>query len=140
MFRLTLNEIDLETDNIEKIVNPSTSLFNGLESFEVVDSSKSRCKLGVFLGLFKNMKNLKRLLLKTQDRNINTLLGEFLHEMPELEELYLTSTASRSTVRLQIIQSANPSIRKLSVASQFVEEAKEIFGGRVHIARLSIDF
>jgi len=83
------------------------------------------------------MKNMKKLTLKTQDRNINTLLGEFLHCMPNLNEIYLTSTAPRASERLNIIKSFVPNLRKLSVASQFVEDAKNIFGSNVQICKIS---
>ncbi|KAL7014171.1 hypothetical protein ACKWTF_015778 [Chironomus riparius] len=132
-FRFNLSSTDIASDEIERLINPQTSLFKGLENFEVVDSSKYRGTLGVFLGMFKNMRNLKSLSLKTEDRNINTLLEEFLPCMSKLEEIYLTSTAPRETERLNIIKSFVPLIRKLSVAPQFVEEAKMIFGSTVDV-------
>jgi len=83
------------------------------------------------------MRNLRKLSLKTQDRNINTLLGEFLRYMPNLNEIYLTSTAPRASERLNIIKSFVPNPRKLSVAPQFIEDAKNIFGTDVQICKIS---
>ena len=128
---------DIASDEIERVINPPTDLFNNLVNFEVVDSSKYRGTLGVFLGMFKNMRNLRKLSLKTEDRNINTLLGEFLRCMPKLEEIYLTSTTPRATERLNLIKSFVPNLRKLCVAPQFVEEAKIIFGSSVDVCSVS---
>jgi len=114
-------------------------LFNELENFEVVDNSKCRGILGVFLGLFKNLRNLKTLTLKIQDYNINTLLGEFLPHMSQLNEIYLTSTAPRATERMNIIKSFVPNLRKLSVAPQLIEDSKSIFGSNVEICKVTDD-
>jgi len=99
-------------------------LFKYLEEFEVVDNSRYRGTLGVYLGLFKNLKNIKKLTLITQDRNINTLLGEFLRHMCQLNEIYITSKAPRATERFNIIDKFVPNLAKISVASQYVEEAR----------------
>ena len=119
------------------MLSPPTKLFDNLENFEVDDNSKYRGTLGVFLSLFKNMKNLRKLSLKTQDRNINTLLGEFLQYMPKLEEIYLTSKAPRATERLQIIKANVRFICKLSVAPEYVDEARKIFGSSVNVSSVS---
>lgn len=126
-FRLTLSATDIASDAIERVINPPTNLFNNLENFEVIDNSYYRGILGVFLGLFKNMKNLRKLSLITQDRNINTLLEEFLPNMPKLEEIYITSVAPKATERLQIIKIFVLNLKKLSVASDLVDDAKKIF-------------
>lgn len=126
-FRLTLSATDIASDVIERVINPPTNLFNNLENFEVIDNSNYKGILGVYLGLFKNMKNLRKLSLITQDRNINTLLEEFLPNMPKLEEIYITSVAPRATERLQIIKIFVLNLKKLSVASDLVDDAKKIF-------------
>jgi len=122
---------DVSSEDIEKVVNPYTRLFENLEKFEVVDNSKYRSILGVFLGLMRNMRNLKIFILITPDRNINVLLEESLRHMPHLEEIYLTSNAPRVTERFMIIKHFVLNLRKISVLSQFVPEAKRIFGADV---------
>lgn len=111
-------------------------MFENLKEFEVIDNSRYRGTLGVFLGLFKHMRNLRKLTLKTQDRNINTLLGEFLRHMPNLNEIYLTSTAPRGSERLNIIKSFVPNLRKLSLTPQFIEDATKLFGNDVEICKI----
>ena len=122
-----LCETDIASDEVEKNVNPPTDLFMNLEEFEVVDKSRYRGTLGVFLGLFKNMRNIRKLTLITQDRNINTLLEEFLRFMPYLREIYITSKVARATERFKIINRFVPNLNKISVAPQYLEEAKKTF-------------
>lgn len=123
-FRFILSATDIASDEVEKVVNPPTDLFKNLEEFEVVDNSRYRGTLGVYLGLFKNLKNIKKLTLVTQDRNINTLLEEFLRHMCQLNEVHITSKAPRATERFNIIEKFVPNLAKISVASQYVEEAR----------------
>ena len=135
-FCFVISETDIASDAIERIINPRTHLFDGLREFEIVDNSKYRSTLGVFLGLFKNIRNIRKLILRTQDRNINVLLEEFLPHMSQLNEIYLTSTAPRATERFLIIKSFVPNLIKISVAPQYVEEAKLIFGVNVFVAEI----
>lgn len=127
-FRLNLSVTDVSSDDIERIINRQTDLFERIEKFEVVDNSKFRGTFGVFLGLMKNIRNLKVFILRTQDRNINVLLEETLRYMPHLEEIYLTSNAPRVTERFMIIKNLFQNLRKISVLTQFVSEAKSFFG------------
>ncbi|KAL7014192.1 hypothetical protein ACKWTF_015794 [Chironomus riparius] len=126
-FRFVLCETDIASDEVEKRVNPPTKLFENLEEFEVVDKSRYRGTLGVFLGLFKKMRNIRKLTLITQDRNINTLLEEFLRFMPHLNEIYITSKVARVTERFKIINRFVPNLNKISVAPQYLEEAHTTF-------------
>ncbi|XP_070509129.1 uncharacterized protein [Chironomus tepperi] len=126
-FRFILSETDIASDEIEKRVNPTTNLFESVEVFEVIDNSRYRGTLGVYLGLFKNMKFIKKLILKTQDRNINTLLEEFLPCMYNLQEIYITSKAPRPTERFKIIGRFVGNLTKISVAPQYLEEAQKTF-------------
>jgi len=57
-FRFILSATDIASDEVEKVVNPPTDLFKNLKEFEVVDNSRYRGTLGVYLGLFKNLKKL----------------------------------------------------------------------------------
>ena len=116
------------------IINPPTDVFNNITDFEVFDRSSPRRGLcGLFLGLLKNLKNIKKLILKTQDFEINGILEQCLPKMTKLEEIHLTSIASKVTERLMIIKKFVPQLKKLSVASKFVEDARKCFLENVEI-------
>lgn len=83
------------------------------------------------------MINIEILSLKTQDRNINVMLEESLPFMTNLKELYLSSIAPRGKERLNIIKAKAPFLQKLSVAEQFVEDAKVIFDNNIEIIGIS---
>jgi hypothetical protein len=83
-----MNETDIASDEIERVINPYTTLFQNIKKFTVVDESKYRGIFGVFLGLLKNMHNVEELHLITDDRNMCTLFGEFLPRMTRLKKLY----------------------------------------------------
>jgi len=102
----------------------------------VVDNSRYRSTLGVFLGFFKNLRNIKKLLFITQDRNINVLLEECLPFMSQLTEITLTSTVARSSERFRIIKSLVPNLNKINVAAQYAEEAMEIFGEFINVYKI----
>jgi len=127
-FRLKLSKTDIASDEIEKIINIPTNVFKNVKEFEVVDDSAYRGIFGVFLGLFRNLKNIHRLSLKTQDRNINTIL-ECLPEMDNLEDMHLTSTAPRLIERLKAVHKCAPNLKKLSISEKFLSDAKNIFPG-----------
>jgi len=132
-----LSSTDIASDEIEKVINPRNDFYRQLRKFEVIDNSRYRGLFGVFLGLLKNLVNIQILSLKTQDRNINVLLGESLPNMPELRELYLPSMVPRGKERLKVIKNLAPGLKKLSVADQFVAEAKVIFDQHVEICGIS---
>ena len=133
---MKLSATDIASDEIEKVINPPTDLFINIKKFGVIDNSRYRGIFGVFLGLFKNMKNLDCLSFISQDRNINVLLEECLPNMTKLNEIYLTSATPRSAERFRIIKQFVPELRKLSVASQFLKEARDIFGNSVEICEV----
>jgi hypothetical protein len=110
--KLVINQTDVDSNEIERIINPSTALFKNVMTLEVVDNSGHRNILGVFLGLFKNFRNIQILKIKTPDRNINVLLEEFLPRMTRLEEFYLDSTAPRIEQRLAIVKKCVPDLKK----------------------------
>ncbi|CAG9811544.1 unnamed protein product [Chironomus riparius] len=132
-FLLNLSTMDIATQEIEKIVNPRTNLFDWIEEFEVVDNSFPRNIFGVFLGLLNNLRNIKKLTLKTQDININVLLEEFLPKMKKLSEIYITSTDRRYVKRFEVIKAFVPNLKKLCISQELVKEARQIFDGGVEI-------
>lgn len=134
---MILSATDIASDEIEKVINPRNDFYRQLRKFEVIDNSRYRGLFGVFLGLLKNLVNIEILSLKTQDRNINVLLEESLPHMPELKELYLPSMVPRGKERLKIVKTLAPGLKKLSIADQFVAEAKEIFDQHVEICGIS---
>ncbi|XP_070508910.1 uncharacterized protein [Chironomus tepperi] len=132
-FKLMLSETDVDSREIEQIINPATNLFNNVEHFEVDDKSGYRCLLGLFLGLFKNFRNISSLKLQTPDRNINVLLQEFLPRMSSLKEIYIDSTAPRMEQRMNIIRNFVPALSKIWVDSEYVEDTRRFFGDNVEV-------
>jgi len=128
------NEWDSE---IESIINPTTDIFNNITEFEVIDkSSQLRQSCFKFLGLLKNLKNIKKLMLNTRDVRLNEVLKECLPKMTRLEEIFLTSTNPRSSERFKIIKKFSPKLQKLSIDARCVTEAKQIFGDNVEIYQI----
>jgi len=130
---LKLSSTDIASDEIEKIINPETNLFCNLREFTLIDDSGYRGLFGVFLGLYKNLKFITKLSLMTLDRNINVILDECLPEMKHLEEIILSSTESRVIERFSTIRKFSPNLKKLSVAQQFMDVAKNFFDENVSI-------
>ncbi|XP_070490613.1 uncharacterized protein [Chironomus tepperi] len=137
-FRLILNNTDICSDAVENVVNPKTDLFANLNEFELVDKSKFRGLLGVFLGFYKNLTNIKKLTLDTLDRNINVILEECLPYMRKLEEITLTSTQPNAESRFEVIKRFAKGLKKLVVPANFVPIAKSIFDCRVSIEGIKI--
>ncbi|CAG9809568.1 unnamed protein product [Chironomus riparius] len=125
-FILKLSNTDISSDSIEKIINPSTNIFDNIKEFEVIDNSSNRGIFGVFLGLFRNLKNILKLTFRTQDKNINTIF-ECLKIMSNLEVINLTSTAPRALQRYQTILKKAPKLKKIYIAKQTVEDAINAF-------------
>ena len=130
-FTLNLSSTDVASDEIERIINRLTTLFENITEFEVIDNSSPRGTFGIFLGLFKNMRNIKKLTFKTQDRNINVILEECLPHMTRLEEIHLTSKAPRVMERFRTIRQFVPELKTISVASQLIEDARNCFDDNV---------
>jgi hypothetical protein len=133
---LELMATDIDSSTIENIINPETRIFNNIKEFEVIDNSKYRGLFGVFLGLMKNLRNIKKLTLKTLDRNINTLLGEFLPYMHQLTDLYITSTAPREIERFNIIKQHVRNLTTITLAEKYYDDAIEIFGKEVNVCTI----
>ncbi|KAL7014178.1 hypothetical protein ACKWTF_015783 [Chironomus riparius] len=132
-FTLNLSSTDVASDEIERRINPTTTLYENITEFEVNDKSTPRGTFGIFLGLYKNMRNVKKLKFNTQDRNINVILEECLPHMTRLEEIRLTSKAPRVMERFRIIRQFVPGLKIISVASQFMEDARNCFDENVQI-------
>jgi hypothetical protein len=135
---LNLSNTDISSSDIENIINVRTSLFDSVKHFELVDNSEPFGLFGVFLGLFKNMKNVTRISFKTTDRNISTILAECLHLMPQLNEISIDNgiTSRIPTRMLDIIRRNVPSLTKISVDKSLVEFASEMFGNEVEICAI----
>lgn len=128
---LKISATDVASDEIERVINPLTNIFNNIREFELIDNSRYRGICGVFLGLYKNLTNLRKIVFKTEDRNINTILSICLPLMTRLNEIYITTRGARSEDRFKEIRRFVPALRKISVAPQLVSEAKSIFGETV---------
>jgi len=89
-FTLKLSNTDISCEDIEQIINPKTDLFVNIKEFKVIDNSKRH--LGVYLGLFKNLKNVQKIILKTKDKDVNKIIN-LLAQMQNLKEIKLISTA-----------------------------------------------
>ena len=126
-------EKDSESYEIEKIINPHSILFNSLQEFKLIDNSQIRGIFGVFLGLYKNLRYIKKVTFDTQDRNINVLLEECLPKMTKLKEIYLTSKAPKAVERFKVIKKFNTMIKKLTIAAQYVDEAITVFDKSIEI-------
>lgn len=137
-FILKLLKTDVASDAIESIINPRTAELQNIKEFELIDMSGYRGLFGIFLGLLKNLTGIERLKIDTQDRNINVILGECLREMGNLKEICLTSTAPRALERLNIIRNCVLNLKKLTLSSQFVEEAKQFFKTNNNVVICSI--
>lgn len=108
--KLVLNQTDIDSSAVESIINPPTNLFRNVRVLEVCDDSRYRGIVGVFLGLFKNFRNIKILKINTSDRNLDILLEEFLPIMTNLEELYLNSSIPEH--RLVVVRKCSPNLKK----------------------------
>jgi len=124
---LRLSSTDIASDAIEGVINPRTDVFQHITEAHFIDGSGFRGTFGVFLGLLKNLPNLEILHIDSQDRNINVLLEEFLPHMPRLKEIYLKGSNVRINERFIILKKYASCLKKLTIAGQYNNEAKDIF-------------
>lgn len=103
------------------------------EALEIIDKSEYRRTLGVFLGLFKNFRNIKTIKIQSQDMNINVILQEFLPRMRNIEDFYLDSILERYEERFNILRAYVPELKKLWVNSSIINQAQLFFGEEVEI-------
>ena len=113
--QLELSDTDVNSDEIEKIVNPSTKLFNNVHVLCIRDFSEQRANLGKFLGLIKNFRHLKTLKMQSQDESIGYLLREFLPSMTALEEVYIHLRGHKKEDILSIIQNNVSTLKQIHV-------------------------
>ncbi|CAG9810409.1 unnamed protein product [Chironomus riparius] len=135
-FTLIINNTDICSDAIEKVINPKTYLFDKLDEFKLIDKSGFRGLFGVFLGFFKNLRNIKKLTFDTQDRNILVILEECLPKMRNLEEICLTSKLPNSVKRFEIIKKLVKGLKKLTIPAELVTIAEKIFDIQVEIVEI----
>ena len=128
-----LTHTGIDRHVISQIIDPPTEIFKNLKHLDVLDHSGPKKLFSMFLNLYKNCRNITRLSFRTEDENINSVLRDCLSSMTNLNEIYLRSRASNSMERLQIIKNQAPNVRKLSVAEQFLGEAKEFFGNEMEV-------
>ncbi|KAL7011721.1 hypothetical protein ACKWTF_014406 [Chironomus riparius] len=135
-FTLIINNTDICSDAIDKVINPKTYLFDKLDEFKLIDKSGFRGLFGVFLGFFKNLRNIKKLTFDTQDRNILVILEECLPKMRNLEEICLTSKLPNSVKRFEIIKKLVKGLKKLTIPAELVTIAEKIFDIQVEIVEI----
>ena len=92
----------------------------------------------MYLGLIKNFRNLKRIKIESQDRNINVLLQEFLPRMNRLVEIHMDSKAPRVEERFEIIRNFVTDLKILSVAPEHAQIAKNFFGNGVDVKEMIV--
>ena len=102
-------------------------MFCNIKEAHLIDESGYRGTFGVFLGLLKNLFNLEVLYVDSQDRNLNVLFEEFLQRMSKLKAIYLSITSTRVVEILNTIKNLVPSLERLTIGCQYVEEARNIF-------------
>lgn len=108
--RLNLHSTNVCVEEIEKVVNSSTDIFNNIIKFEINDNTKYGM-LGVFSGLFKNLSKIQTLTIKSNDRNINVLLDEIFTGMKSLKKIiYTSNNVSIGKKMFKIIKTLGSSI------------------------------
>lgn len=113
-FTLMLNDIDVDSGEIENTILNAGDIFNNLKEFEVIDNSGFKRLFSIFIDLYKKLINIEKIIFKTLDRNINIILEESLPYMTKLKEIDLNSTSLRAEERFKIIKKAVPNLKKIS--------------------------
>jgi hypothetical protein len=108
-------------------------LFTCCRELEIEDKSNYENLLGMFTGLYKNFRNIRKLTIITPDLAINSVLEECLPEFTQLNEIYLKCKVPNSMQRIQFIRDFTPNVKKLSISEEFVNDAREFFGNDVEI-------
>ncbi|CAG9811323.1 unnamed protein product [Chironomus riparius] len=134
-FTLFLTQTHLNQSKINDIVKPRTDIFQNLKNLDILDHSGSYSHPTKFIGLYKNCKNITRLSLRTNN-NVNDILTECLSYFTNLNEIYLTTGKDKSKESLKIIKNLAPNLKKLSVAKEVVNDAKNMFGKDVEIIEI----
>lgn len=93
-FTLKLYNTDISCDDIEQIIYPQSDLFKNIKELEFID--KSNGHLEVYLGLFRNLKNVQKIIFKTKDKNLYKIIN-LLPQMPSLKEILFVTTAPISS-------------------------------------------
>ncbi|XP_070508829.1 uncharacterized protein [Chironomus tepperi] len=125
--KLKLTSSDISSDAIERIINPPTDIFENLKEFEVIDSTSRQGIFGVFLGLYRNIRNLEKLTLNTQDRNINRVL-KCLPVMHNLKELHITSPGSIEPSTLDVIKAIAPNCESFNCITSCANDSNSSAG------------
>jgi hypothetical protein len=132
-FCMIINNTDICSDAVENVIDPKNFIFVNLKEFKLIDNCKGRGLFGVFLGVYRNLTNIKKLTFDTQDRNINVILEECLPNMMKLEEICLTSTAPKASSRFETIKKLVKGLKKLTIPKDLVSTAENIFRDMIEI-------
>jgi hypothetical protein len=115
----------LSEPDVEAVINPQTEIFSNAKELVILDHNGNLATL--FIGLFKNFRNIRKLSIISDDPRMNTVIEECLPEMTQLNEIYLNVKTPNPTERFISILNFAPNIKKLSVVPEFFIEAKEFF-------------
>lgn len=126
---MIFNESDIASDEIENIIERQSNLFENLKELRILDRSGCRRLFGIFLGVLKSTKNIKKLSIESQDRSINIILQESLPEMKELQEVSIDSKDSRNEERMLIVKENAKNLKKITVIEEFSGSARKVFEG-----------
>lgn len=100
---------------------------------KVLDKSGIRRTLGIFLGLFKNFRNIENLEIKSQDNNIHVLFQEFLPNMTSLNKITINVQTSNIDGLLDAIRSNVPALQTLVITAAYIETARQFFDNDLNI-------
>lgn len=139
---LNLNKSDVSRDRIlmEICNNSNLNIFNNLTTLIVNDNSENVYLLKIFVSFIKQMKNIKKIVINTQDPEINNLLIFLdLKNLKDLEDVTLISSVSNYIHRLNTIKNNVPNLKKLTINAKYIYESKKIFNDSIDIIPYNFD-
>jgi len=133
-FTLILTQTGINQQSINDIVSPQTDIFQNLQNLDVIDHSGLFDHASKFIGMYKNCRNITRLTLLVEERNIDHILSECLSYFTSLNEICFTAGLEKSRDVLKTIKNLTPNLKKLIVPNDVMNDAKQMFGNEVEIS------
>ncbi|KAG5669017.1 hypothetical protein PVAND_016919 [Polypedilum vanderplanki] len=101
--------------------------FNNLQELKIVDNSDGCHELPKFVCIYKACRNVKKLIVESNEENLCENLREFLPFMTQLEEIELNYNNTHIQEKLQAIRDNCLTLKMLKIRNEQIEIARRIF-------------
>lgn len=120
-----MDYIDYKSDSLRQYFDEQQNYFSNVEELEILESNSNM--LSKHSEIFRMFINIKSLIVRTDNEDLNSFLEDCLEAMANLRTITLDTKAGEAPARYNTIIQKGRDIQEVYVDSELYDEARRIF-------------